>query len=49
LENAGIFLPVFAGACLIGIAYRRSNDLLVPITAHALNNALAFSVLLLGV
>jgi uncharacterized protein len=48
LENAGAFLPILAGAAIIALAYHRSGDLWVPITAHLVNNALAFTALLLS-
>jgi uncharacterized protein len=48
LTNAGAFLPILAGAGIIALAYHRSGDLWVPITAHALNNAFAFTALLLS-
>jgi membrane protease YdiL (CAAX protease family) len=45
--NLGAFLPIAAGSAVLAVAYHRSGDLWVPITAHAFNNALAFGLLLL--
>ena len=45
--NLGAFLPIAAGAVLLALSFRRTNHLLTPIVAHALNNAFAFALLLL--
>ena len=44
--NVGAFLPIATASTVLALGYRRSGDLWVPITAHALNNALAFGLLL---
>ena len=44
--NLGAFLPITAGAVLLALSFRRTDHLLTPIVAHALNNAFAFALLL---
>jgi len=39
-----IFLPLFALAMLLTLLYERTNNLLAPITAHSLFNALNFAL-----
>lgn len=46
--NLAAFLPIVVGSAVLALAYRRSGDLWVPIVAHAVNNAVAFTFLLLG-
>ena len=47
--NLPALLPITAGAALLAIAYHRSDNLWVPIIAHALNNLFAFLLLTLAV
>jgi len=42
--NAMIFLPLFALAMLLTLLYERTNNLLAPIAAHSLFNALNFAL-----
>jgi membrane protease YdiL (CAAX protease family) len=46
--NLAALLPLTAGAVLLAYGYSRSRDLWVPIVAHAFNNGLALTALLLS-
>jgi membrane protease YdiL (CAAX protease family) len=46
--NLAAFLPITAGAALLALGFHRTDHLLTPIVAHALNNAFAFAMLLIA-
>ena len=46
--NLPAFVPIFAMGLLLSYAYRRTGSLLPCIVAHATNNAVAFTLLYLG-
>jgi hypothetical protein len=46
--NLPAFLPIMLGAMILAEGYRRTGDLWVPVIAHALNNAFAFTLLSLS-
>lgn len=46
--NTAAFLPLLAGAAVLAVSFRRTRSLWVPVTAHAVNNAVALTALVLG-
>jgi len=47
-RGLALLVPITVGAMILAVAYRRSGRLLTSITAHALNNAFAFTLIMLG-
>ncbi|MHB8868624.1 MAG: CPBP family intramembrane glutamic endopeptidase [Thermoleophilia bacterium] len=46
--NVAAFLPLLAGAAVLALSFQRTRTLWVPIIAHAVNNAVALTVLVLA-
>lgn len=46
--NVAAFVPLLAGAAVLAVSFRRTGTLWVPIIAHAVNNAVALTALVLG-
>ncbi|MHB0979295.1 MAG: CPBP family intramembrane glutamic endopeptidase [Thermoleophilia bacterium] len=46
--NVAAFLPLLAGASVLALSFRRTRSLWVSIVAHAVNNAVALTALVLG-
>jgi hypothetical protein len=46
--NVAALVPITLGAIILSEGYRRTGDLWVPVIAHALNNAFAFTLISLS-